>query len=88
MPLLFSTCVRTFLKHHFFPFANRTPAATVAMAAPAYTKADFHEIEEKREFFVKLQPMSEKFLNRLNDTYVGDYIPNKLRLLNANYNDI
>ena len=31
--------------------------------------------------------MSEKFLNRLNDTYVGDYIPNKLRLLNANYNE-
>ena len=46
-----------------------------------------NEIEEKREFFVKLQPMSEKFLNRLNDTYVGDYIPNKLRLLNANYNE-
>ena len=46
-----------------------------------------NEIEEKREFFSKLQPMSEKFLNRLNDTYVGEYIPNKLRLLNVKYNE-
>ena len=46
-----------------------------------------NEIEEKRDFFIKLQPMSEKFLNRLNETYVGEYIPNKLRLLNANYNE-
>ena len=46
-----------------------------------------NEIEEKREFFSKLQPMSEKFLNRYNDTYVGEYIPNKLRLLNVKYNE-
>ena len=46
-----------------------------------------NEIEEKRDFFCKLQPMSEKFLNRLNDTYVGEYIPNKLRLLNVKYNE-
>ena len=46
-----------------------------------------NEIEEKREFFAKLQPMSDKFLNRLNETYVGEYIPNKLRLLNTKYNE-
>ena len=46
-----------------------------------------NEIEEKRDFFSKLQPMSEKFLNRLNETYVGEYIPNKLRLLNVKYNE-
>jgi len=46
-----------------------------------------NEMEEKREFFYKLQPMSEKFLNRLNETYVGEYIPNKVRLLNAKYNE-
>ena len=46
-----------------------------------------NEIEEKRDFFCKLQPMSEKFLNRLNETYVGEYIPNKLRSLNMKYNE-
>ena len=46
-----------------------------------------NEIEEKRDFFGKLQPMSEKFLNRLNETYVGEYIPNKLRSLNMKYNE-
>ena len=46
-----------------------------------------NEMEEKRDFFSKLQPMSEKFLNRLNETYVGEYIPNKLRLLNMKYNE-
>ena len=45
------------------------------------------EIEEKRDFFSKLQPMSDKFLNKLNDTYVGEYIPNRLRLLNVKYNE-
>ena len=46
-----------------------------------------NEIEEKRDFFSKLQPMSDKFLNKLNETYVGEYIPNKLRLLNVKYNE-
>ena len=47
-----------------------------------------NEIKEKREFFHKLQPMSDKFLNRLNSTYVGDYIPNKIRMLeNMKYNE-
>ena len=46
-----------------------------------------NEIQEKREFFCKLQPMSEKFLNRLNNTYVGDYVPNKIRMLNMKYNE-
>ena len=46
-----------------------------------------NEIEEKRDFFGKLQPMSEKFLNRLNETYVGEYIPNKLSSLNMKYNE-
>ena len=46
-----------------------------------------NEIEEKRDFFGKLQPMSENFLNRLNETYVGEYIPNKLRSLNMKYNE-
>ena len=46
-----------------------------------------NEIKEKREFFVKLQPMSDKFLERLNNTYVGDYIPNKIRSLNMKYNE-
>ena len=30
--------------------------------------------------------MSDKFLNRLNDTYVKDYVPNKIRL-NVKYNE-
>ena len=46
-----------------------------------------NEIQEKREFFCKLQPMSDKFLNRLNNTYVGDYVPNKIRMLNMKYNE-
>jgi len=46
-----------------------------------------NEIKEKREFFVKLQPMSDRFLERLNNTYVGDYIPNKIRSLNMKYNE-
>ena len=46
-----------------------------------------NEIYEKREFFAKLQPMSDKFLERLNNTYVGDYIPNKIRSLNMKYNE-
>ena len=31
--------------------------------------------------------MSDKFLDRLNNTYVGDYIPNKIRSLNMKYNE-
>ena len=46
-----------------------------------------NEIEEKRDFFYKLQPMTDKFLNRLNETYVGEYIPNKIRPLNMKYNE-
>ena len=46
-----------------------------------------NEIDDKREFFCKLQPMSDKFLNRLNNTYVGDYVPNKVRMLNMKYNE-
>ena len=46
-----------------------------------------NEIEEKRDFFSKLQPMSDKFLNKLNETYVGEYIPNKIRSLNMKYNE-
>ena len=47
-----------------------------------------NEIKDKREFFCKLQPMSEKFLTRLNNTYVGDYIPNKIRMINKmKYNE-
>ena len=46
-----------------------------------------NEINEKRDFFSKLQPMSDKFLNRLNNTYVSDYIPNKVRMLNMKYNE-
>ena len=44
------------------------------------------EIKIKRDFFCSLQPMSDKFLNRLNDTYVRDYVPNKIRL-NVKYNE-
>ena len=44
------------------------------------------EIKTKRDFFCSLQPMSDKFLNRLNDTYVRDYVPNKIRL-NVKYNE-
>ena len=46
-----------------------------------------NEINEKRDFFCKLQPMSDKFLTRLNNTYVGDYIPNKVRMLKMKYNE-
>ena len=45
------------------------------------------ELKEKRDFFGKLQPMSDRFLERLNNTYVGDYIPNKIRSLNRKYNE-
>ena len=31
--------------------------------------------------------MSDKFLNKLNETYVGEYIPNKIRSLNMKYNE-
>ena len=31
--------------------------------------------------------MSDKFLDRLSNTYVGDYIPNKIRSLNMKYNE-
>ncbi len=53
----------------------------------AYINKIKNEIKEKREFFCKLQPMSDKFLNRLNNTYVGDYVPNKIRMLNMKYNE-
>ena len=47
-----------------------------------------HEIQEKREFFCQLQPMTDKFLNKISETYVGDYIPKKVRLLKKNkYNE-
>ena len=46
-----------------------------------------NEIKEKREFFCKLQPMTDRFLERLNNTYVGDYIPNKVRSLHLKYNE-
>lgn len=46
-----------------------------------------NELKEKREFFCKLQPMSDKFLEGLNNTYVSDYIPNKIRSLNIKYNE-
>ena len=46
-----------------------------------------NELKEKREFFCKLQPMSDKFLEGLIDTYVSDYIPNKIRSLNIKYNE-
>ena len=45
------------------------------------------ELKEKRDFFGKLQPMSDRFLERLNNTYVGDFIPNKIRSLNRKYNE-
>lgn len=44
------------------------------------------EIKNKRDFFSSLQPKSEELLNKLNNTYVRDYVPNKVSY-NATYNE-
>ena len=44
-------------------------------------------ISKKRKFFSMLQPICDKFLNKLNSTYVAEYVPNKVPLLDIKYNE-
>ena len=46
-----------------------------------------NNINLKRQFFKKLQPPTDKFLNKLNNSYVGDYVPNKIPLHNIQYTE-
>jgi hypothetical protein len=45
------------------------------------------DIKEKREFFEKLKPDTEKFLNKMNNTYVRDYVPNIISLKDLKYSE-
>ena len=46
-----------------------------------------NNINNKRNFFKKLQPDTDKFLKKLNESYVGDYVPNKIPLDNIQYTE-
>lgn len=46
-----------------------------------------NNINNKRKFFKKLQPETDKFLKKLNESYVGDYVPNKIPLDNIQYTE-
>jgi len=46
-----------------------------------------NNINLKRKFFKKLQPKTDKFLLKLNGSYVSDYVPNKIPLDNIQYNE-
>ena len=37
-----------------------------------------NEIKKKREFFTKIQPLTDEYLSKFNQTYLSDYIPNKI----------
>ena len=37
-----------------------------------------NEIKKKRDFFLKIQPLTDNYLIKLNQTYLSDYIPNKI----------
>ena len=37
-----------------------------------------NEIKKKREFFTKIQPLTDEYLSKLNQTYLSDFIPNKI----------
>ena len=45
------------------------------------------DIKEKREFFEKLKPDTENFLNKMNNTYVRDYVPNIIPLKDLKYSE-
>jgi len=45
------------------------------------------DIQEKREFFEKLKPDTENFLNKMNNTYVRDYVPNIIPLKDLKYSE-
>jgi hypothetical protein len=45
------------------------------------------DIKEKRDFFEKLKPDTEKFLNKMNNTYVRDYVPNIISLKDLKYSE-
>jgi hypothetical protein len=34
--------------------------------------------KKKRDFFLKIQPLTDNYLIKLNQTYLSDYIPNKI----------
>ena len=38
------------------------------------------DIEHKRLLFKKIQPETDKYLNKLNVTYLADYVPNKMNV--------
>jgi hypothetical protein len=46
-----------------------------------------NDINSKRDFFNKLQPETNRFLKKLNQTYVSDYVPNKIPLDNLKYTE-
>ena len=46
-----------------------------------------NDINSKRDFFNKLQPETNRFLQKLNQTYVSDYVPNKIPLDDLKYTE-
>ena len=46
-----------------------------------------NDINSKRDFFNRLQPETNRFLQKLNQTYVSDYVPNKIPLDNLKYTE-
>jgi hypothetical protein len=36
------------------------------------------DINKKRQFFLILQPITDEFMNKMDSSYLGDYIPNKI----------
>ena len=46
-----------------------------------------NDINSKRDFFNKLQPETNRFLKKLNQTYVSDYVPNKIPLDDLKYTE-
>ena len=40
----------------------------------------FEDIENKRNLFKRIQPTTDDFLTKLNETYLSDYVPDKCRI--------
>ena len=36
------------------------------------------DINKKRQFFLKIQPITDEFINKMDSSYLNDYIPNKI----------
>ena len=45
------------------------------------------DIEDKKKYFELLQPETSNFLNKLNKTYISDYVVNKVILKDIKYNE-